>query len=671
MRQRMYMRRGVQAGPRRSFMRRPPGWKGGIGLGCVLWLGLLASVGAAGRGEVQQDRAPLELAPVVVTGTVVPTPLSQTTTSMTVISREQIEAQQETSVIELLRQVPGLHIDQPGGRGGVSSVYLRGGDPNFTVVLIDGIKVNDPTNSRGGSFDFSTLSTDNIERIEIVRGPLSAVYGSDAMSGAINIITRKGEPEAVRSAEVAWGRFAGPVHFRRGLVQARGIVGVMDYALSASYLDTGEPVEGSGFIGRTFNANIGLPLSGAMELRWVLRYANSDSESFPDDSGGPEFAVLRDVDEREAQELTLGFILTHKPFAWWEYSFQMDMYNRQEEVLSPGVAPGVRDPFGIPPNSTDNTFWRYDLLLRHRFSVARGVRLALGVQAQFEEGKSTGSLSVMGFPVPTSFELSRNVWAPFFEVQLSLLRHLIVQGGVRVDIPEEFDTEVSPRVGVSYTIAATDTTLRASWGEGFKLPSFFALSHPIVGNPDLVPETSWSVDAGVSQSLWRERITVSVTYFYNEFTNLVDFDEGPPPRLVNRSRVTTEGVEMSLHVQPWPNLGFRSHLTYVETDIKGTDEELRNRPRWRGGFSVLWRPMPSLTVNLDTLVVGETLDSSIPTGDRTLDAYVRVDLATTWTINPTWQIFLAVDNLFDADYEEFVGFPAPGINPRGGVRARF
>jgi outer membrane cobalamin receptor len=159
-------------------------WSGPLGLAFFLGWGWAADT--LGQGRASTEKA-LELEPVVVTATVAPTPLGQTTAPVTIISREQIAVQQATGVTDLLRQVPGVHIDQAGARGGISSVYVRGSDPNFTVVLIDGVKVNDPTNSRGGSFDFSTLSTDNIERIEIVRSPLSAVYGSDALGGVINI----------------------------------------------------------------------------------------------------------------------------------------------------------------------------------------------------------------------------------------------------------------------------------------------------------------------------------------------------------------------------------------------------------------------------------------------------------------------------------------------------
>ncbi len=211
-------------------------WKRGV----CKWLGIFIVLALAHSGvsrAVAQDRtrageSSVTLDPIVVTATAAPAPLSQTSASVAVITREQIEARQAVSVTDLLRNVAGLHIDQPGARGSVSSVYIRGGDPSFTLVLIDGVKVNDSTNNRGGSFDFSTLSTDHIERIEIVRGPLSVLYGSDAVSAVINIITRRGSAEPVISAEVAGGRDA----YVRTLMQLRGQLGEMDYALSGSYL---------------------------------------------------------------------------------------------------------------------------------------------------------------------------------------------------------------------------------------------------------------------------------------------------------------------------------------------------------------------------------------------------------------------------------------------------
>jgi outer membrane cobalamin receptor len=174
----------------------------------------------------------------------------------------------------------------------------------------------------------------------------------------------------------------------------------------------------------------------------------------------------------------------------------------------------------------------------------------------------------------------------------------------------------------------------------------------------------------VTQALGDNRFTVSATYFYNQFDDLIDFDPATF-QLVNRDEVTTQGVELNLRVQPWSTLGFNAHMTYLDTNIEDSPVELRNRPRWRGGFAILWRPLPALAIHISTLFVGESLDFSVPTGERDLHDYSRTDLAMTWTVVPTLQLFVKVDNVFDADYEEAIGFPAPGINPSGGIRARF
>jgi outer membrane cobalamin receptor len=608
-----------------------------------------------------------KLEPIVVTGTFSPVSLTQSIASATVIDRRQIEASQATSVTELLRHVPGLHIDQPGGRGGVSSVYMRGGDPNYTVVLMDGVKVNDPNNSRGGSFDFSTLNTDNIEKIEIIQGPLSSVYGSDAMSGVINIITRKGGEKPFVDVEADGGRFG----YARTLVRTGGVIGKWDYSLSGSYLDNGEPVEGSSLVNKTFMANLGGALSDSMGLRTVMRFADSDNETFPDDSGGPLFATRRDTDQRDITEFSLGIQFNHEPLPIWGYQFEVEMLDRKEDQVSPGVAPGIRDSFGIPVNSTDNSFQRYGITLTNQFQLTEQSKLTLGLEGVYEEGSSRGSIELGGPPTPTQFDLDRKILAPFFEFQHAFQNGFSLLAGVRWDFPNEFKSEVSPRIGTSYTTESTGTTLKANWGEGFKLPAFFSLGNSLVGNPGLGPETNWSVDAGITQSFWNDRAILVATYFHTTFSNAIDFDEGPPPILVNRSEVVADGIELSLSVDPMPKLSWKGQLTYVETDIKGTSEKLRSRPKWRGGFSLLWRPIPELMVNLNSVTVGEVFDSSVPTGDLDLAPYTRLDLAVTWEAKPTWRFLFAIDNLMDEKYEEFVGFPAPGISPRIGLRKTF
>jgi len=620
--------------------------------------------------EAQENVAPAEsapsLEPVVVTSTLNPATISRTPASVTVITREQIEERNASSVAEILQQVPGLYVDQPASRGGVTSVYIRGGDPNFTLVLIDGVKVNDPTNSRGGSFDFSTLSPDNIERIEIVRDPMSSLYGSDALSGVINIITKKGEGKPEAFAEGSLGRY-GQYSFLGGV---SGGGEFYNYSLSGSYLDDGGQVEGSSFKSPSFTGRLGLLNNRNFEINSTVRYSHIESSSFPDDSGGPEFAVIRSVDRNNIDQLLLGVDLTHEVLPWWEYRLELAYYNNKEKLSSPGVAPGIRDPFGIPPTSSDNDFKRYDANLVNTFTVAKGITLAAGFEAEIEDGESNGEI-MLGAPVPTSFALTRYILSPYAEIQFSAVENLYAVIGGRLDFPEGFNDAFSPRAGLTYKIAPTDTTLRANWGKGFKLPSFFSLSSPIVGNPDLVPEKSESIDVGVSQRVWGGRAGAQVNLYYNRFKNLIDFDEGPPPILVNRSRVTVKGFEIIGDINLWDPLTVSGSVTYADSDIEGTGEELRNRPKWFGGFSVEFRPEESLVMVLDAVFTGDVHDSSIPTGDVVLDPYTVLDFTATWTPTRNVRVFLAVENLLNAEYEQFVGFPAPGISPRAGLRLTY
>ncbi|MEW6143506.1 MAG: TonB-dependent receptor [Thermodesulfobacteriota bacterium] len=606
------------------------------------------------------------LEPVVVTGTAYPAELGKSTGSVTVITEEEIEASHAVSVGELLEDVPGLYVDQPASRGGVTSVYIRAGDPNFTLVLIDGVKVNDPTNSRGGSFDFSSLSTDNIERIEIVRDPMSSLYGSDALSGVINIITKKGKGKPEASAEAMAGRY-GQYQFLGGV---SGAGPFYDFSVTGSWLDDGEEVEGSTFKSPSVTAKAGLVNGDDMELASTFRYSHIDSTSFPDDSGGPEFAVLRATDDRNIDQLLMGLNYTHGPLEWWEYSLKLSYYNTKEKFTSPGVAPGERDPFGIPPNESDSDYKSYDANAASTFSPYAGLDITAGFEAEYQDGSSRGMI-IVGFPLPTAFDLSRYIFSPYAEVQFSVVENLLVVLGAREDFPEGFDPEFSPRAGVSYKLAATDTILRGSWGEGFKLPSFFSLANPIVGNPDLVPEESRSLDLGLTQGVWGGRLSAQLNVYYNEFKNLIDFEEGPPPILVNRSRVTVKGFELIGNVRPWEELRLNGSVSYADSDIKGTDEPLRNRPRWWGELTLVYNPSASVTFSLDAVFTGSVPDSSVPTGDVTLDPYDVYNVALTWAPGDWISLYVAVDNLFNEEYEQYVGFPAPGVSPRAGLRVTF
>jgi len=605
--------------------------------------------------------------PIVVTASVAPSRLSALPGAVTVVRVDETVVFQNRDAGELLRQVPGLHVDSMGGRGGIGSVYLRGGDPNYTLVLIDGVKMNDPTDSRGGAYDLASVDIGVIERIEIVRGPFSAVHGSGALNGAVNIITRRGSEEPVRSVTFSAGRYdAYDVALR-----CAGLAGPADYALSGSWRQEGETASENRFEGVAFHGNVGIAFSDTMALRTIVRYLDSFEASFPEDSGGPDFAVLREPEDRDVQEAGIALSFVHTPARRWEYLLRVSYHERTEDLDSPGVAPGVRDPFGIAAWTAETSYRPCRFEMRHLLRLG-ATRLSAGAEALLETAESDGSLLAGGPPIPTGYDMDRTLVAPFLELQLGLGPLAQVHAGVRADIPEDEDVEWSPRAGISCRLPGlTNTLLHASWGEGFKLPSFFALGHPIVGNPELRAERTEGADLGVRQSFLGGAGRVDITYFANSAEDGIDFEEGPPPRLVNRSEIRADGVEATLTVAPSRRVSVGAHLTYTRTDIVGTDEELRNRPEWRGGVSCRWRPSRDVLLTARGLYVGESLDSSIPTGDVTLDDYVRFDLGGQWQVRKGLLMFAAVDNVFDARYEEYVGFPAAGIAPRIGLRAAF
>ncbi len=604
----------------------------------------------------------------MVTATRIATPIGRVSSAVTVITREDIERLNPATMTDVLRQVPGLHIDQVGGPGGISSVYLRGGDPNFVLVLIDGIQVNDPTNSRGGSYSFSDLDVESVDRVEIVRGPASAVYGSNALGGVIHIMTRRGTDHR----EVAAHAGAGWHGERRGGGRVSGPLGDLGtYHVGGALQSAGTPVPGHSLRGGHVNARVDLAPSSATALRLSSRYASTDATSFPDDSGGSAFAVLRDVDRRDSDELGVGAEAEHTVSAGAVFRLEAQYFQREAHGASPGVAAGGRDPFGIPPNGGDTRLERSNVIASGLFEVSPSVRLTIGLASEHERGTGDGFLDFGGTPVPTRFALGRSTRAAFLEAQHASRDGWTLTGGLRLDDPEGVSPELSPRVGLRVPIGGDGLTLKANWAQGFKLPSIFALHNPIVGNPALQPETSESVDVGVSAEWWDRRAHVGATLFHNRFLNVIDFSEGPPPQLVNRAEVTAQGVEMEGGVRLPSDVRVQAHVTYTRTDIEGTTEALRNRPKWRGGIDAQARTKKSWTVSGALLYVGEVLDSSIPTGDVDLAGYMRVDLAATWTPSSTWQVSLGVDNVLDARYEEAVGFPATGRTPRVLMRTHF
>ncbi len=619
-------------------------------LTCVL---LLASaVSWADDGESYVDT-------IVVTGSHLKRLVAESTQSVSVLTREDIEARQAANVTELLRQVAGINVIQQGARGGVTSVVLRGGESNFTVVLIDGIKVNDSTNTRGGSYDFSYLDLASVERVEIVRGPMSAIYGSDALAGVINIITRLPVDGAELRAEI------GGHGLQSGRLALGGEVGNVTGMIAVRALEEVGDIEGAGYEDWGLDASIRFKFGSAGEAGLLLRHQDAESTSFPEDSGGPLFAVIREVDQRAVRESHARLYTRYPLRSDWQLEFAISRYDRNEQASSPGIAPGVFA--GVPPNSADTDFVRDQLSVSFSSEPSDNTVLVFGAEWQREEGESIGILD-FGFPLSTDFSLDRETLSAFTEIELRF-DPLLLQGSLRWDDPDGIGDQTSAQFGAIYSLPDSAGALRLNWGEAFKAPSFFALAHPLVGNPDLESETATSIDIGYRRTIGASA-SVEVSVYRNEFENLIDFD----PVLftnVNRSRVVTEGVEVSARFDIGPSVGAVLHLTYLEVDIKDSDLIMRSRPRWRGGISVDWRISRQWLFAASFLSLDEFYEVSIPTGGLFLDGYERLDLALSYDANERVRIGFAIDNALDEEYFEAVGFPAAGIRGRVNVTYQF
>lgn len=618
----------------------------------------------AGASLAHAQGEPQSTETLVVTGTRVPGPRAIGPT--TVIDAQAIEIRNDASVMDLLRDVPGLHVSAPGGRGSVGEVFLRGGEANFTSVLIDGVQVNDPTNTRGGSFDFSTLNIDDVARVEIVPGPLSSIYGSDALSGVINIITRGGGEQFRATA----GAELGGSNYLRGAIGATGPVGDSGgFAVRIGALNDGDSADSQMLRSRSFTGKFESQAGSSGSFSAYARYGSANTRAFPDASGGPLLSVLRLQDKRETTDSTLGLAYVSSLNDVTELHIRTTFFEHSEDFVSQGVAAGVRD--GIPPNQSDSEFFRATANLFLASGWTDKVETAFGLNYQRDTGESASLVTFSPqFQLPTRYEVSRDNVAAYAELAYAADNGFGLLASVRADDTELAGRESTARFSAHYAFANGHARLRAGWGQAFKLPSLFALSDPLVGNPELRPETAESSELGLDSTWLNGRAGVQITIFEQNFEDLIDFDF-ELFTTVNRSQVETDGVELSGHYELAERWRFAAHITRTDIDVIGAATQLTGRPEKRGGFELRWVLSDALEARAAWLYVGERFESSIPTGDQLLDAYDRVDLAISWRPSGAMLWRFAIDNIFDEKYQDAIGFPDFGRRARISVRAEF
>jgi vitamin B12 transporter len=602
---------------------------------------------------------PALLPPVIVTGSQLPASEVAVSQSLVVLSESEVRQRAAATLPELLRGTSTLYVDQTGAPGGISSLYLRGADPSHTMVLIDGVKVSDPTNTRGGGLDPSLIDPRSLSRVEIMPGASSAVYGADAMAGVVNLITRDPTTSGLRL-----GAGAGGGGFRTAYASGALRAPSLAVAAHASTTSDGHLHDAAFGSWRTGSLRLNVGNPGERHVTAWVRGQHQESGSFPDDSGGPLFAVRRDLERRESDGL-IGSITGETKTPWGALRIYTNAFEHDARVQSPGVAPGVRDPAGIPRNASDSRYRRGTIGTIAVFGTGAEAPALIGVQYEKEQGEVMSTLFFGPVRVPANFALERHTRSAFGEARVKLGEKLAGQAGVRADAMDAHGTHSTMQAGLTYS-AAESARVAVNYGTGFKPPSFFALGHPIVGNRELQSETSRTLELSVSGDLPMSSagmVHYRVAVFRSRYLNLVDFDAGPPPRLVNRDAVQIKGYEIAASSTIAAKLKLRAAATGLDIDVPAGAPPLRNRPELRATGALTYDMGPHVTAAVYGSWTSRVFDSAIPTGPMYLPPSAVVDGSLAYVSGHT-RLALAIDNLLNKAHQQFIGFPARGRRAR-------
>jgi outer membrane cobalamin receptor len=572
-----------------------------------------------------------------------------------VIDGDTLAASEARSGTEVLREVPGLNLLPTAGRAGVTHAWIRGADPNFTLVLLDGIPLNDPTDRQGGALNLEEIPRGLVDRTEIVRGPQTSFYGMSALSGVVQLFTPRGGPGPTRlSAAVE----AGNADLRRGFLRATGATGEVGWSAGASYDEEQFRIAEDRFQQLDAWAGVDVPLGAGADLALTGRFATGEQDDYPNGSGGPVYGSGQ-VRLNEHDDLALGARLTLGETGSRQHRLIAGLSRRSQDRLSPAIPPVV-------PESEETTrYTRLHLAWQVPIHSRGGTQVEVGASGEGEWATNTSLLKLppaFGGDVAGDYDEARasgGVFGAFRQERGSVLYEV----ALRLDGASGLGAQLNPQLGVVWSSGSGATRLRASAGRATKLPSFFALSSPpaLGGNPDLKPETTLGGDVGLEHSLAGGRLNVGAVYFLNEYRDLVDFDFDRFIH-VNRARVRTQGVELTARWQPHPTVWLTAEATYLDAqDLSDGSAPLLYEPRWLGGGSLTWRPSPAVSLRLDARAVSEYLDEQIPVPDRdTVPGYGVFGFAGSWRFLRGWSVRARIDNLTDRSYETLIGFPGPG-----------
>ena len=625
---------------------------------------------------------------VVVSASLGAVPAPQIGSSVSLVSKQDIDDRSAQNALEVVRGIPGIEVNQSGRRGGVTGVYIRGGESKYNAIMVDGI----PMNEFGGSFDMASLPADGIDRVEITRGPQSALYGSNAVTGVINFISRRGEgsPHFTALAE------GGSYQTRRFATGGTGAVQGFNWSYNLSRLVSDGVVENDWYRNQSAFLNLGYDQK---QRQFSFRFfGNANDTGAPGPYGSDPAGTFTGIDtvSRGKQNLfgyQLGYVeqfssrvrqVTTANLSTNDLSYHLNIWGDYQSSSLRGLF-NTRSEIVLSPKNT----------------------LAVGFEFNREQTKHDYITDSQYEP----FLLPRTSLAYFFEDRWNMSDRLYVIAGVRLDnlrthsippdawgsrpaIPANSIVKVNPRVSAAYLVQKGDsdsafsgTRLHGSFGTGIRPPDGFELA--FTNNPDLKPEKSISFDAGVEQSMFANRAAVDVTYFYNRFEDQIVTLSGSSPDLSpytsdNLKNSRAQGLEFSLRLRPLQSLEFSGQYTFLDTEILALDgssmanfpfevgQELRRRPRHSAGYALAWRHK-RLTLSTNAYIRGAVLDSEPAYGYPFYKnkGYTRADAGFSYRLPKGFEIYGRLNNFLNQKYEEVLGYPALRLNFMAGMRFAF
>ena len=595
-----------------------------------------------GAGIALADE-PVKTEPVVVTATRIPEKVSEQASSVSVVTREEIEQAGPSVVGDVLKGLPGVDTQRAGSAGNRENIKIRGGKSTQTLVMIDGFPVNSPGTSE---FDIGSLSADLFEQVEVVRGPQSALYGSYASAGVVNFIPRKGTGGNRFGAAFSGGSFG--TFQGNGTATAGGRWGTLQFVGSGLRSDGILPNDGTEQV--SFLGNGDVKVGENHRVHFILLSTDSNKE-IPIDVGS-----RRDTNHLETRR---GFLAG----ARWE--------GRISDVLSLSAAAGGYDEFlrvSDPPDAADAfPFPFFDTTKSRRTVVSAQGRYAPGkisttiVGAEFEKDRITDDFN------PASSTYSRSV---YLQEELRPYKGVGVSLGGRLDRNSVGGTEFNPKVAAYRQFENVPVKIRGAAGRGFRPPTASEKFDPFIGNKDLSPEVSVSYEAGADLSIARGRGSLSATWFFNVYNGLIQFqaDNSIFGGMLRNIDGISRGVEVYGSWQLTRIVELAGSYTYTATWDSGNRQRILGIPNQRGILSILVTPTSRFQGRVDVRAESDELDAPPNGGDKRRPGYARVDLhgRYLWRTGsgeiPQIALTGKVQNLLNRSYEERKEFPAPGIN---------